>query len=478
MSTWSLPGYEVEQLLGFGASGEVWRARETATGEVVALKRPRAAADPAAVEALRREAALLGSLDTPYVVRLRGVVDGVLVLDHAAGGSLAALLVRRGCLEPGEVVTVAAPLASALAAVHAAGLVHGDVSPANVLFTADGMPLLTDLGAARAVGEQARGVEGTAEYVDPTVARGAPLAPASDVWALGALCHHLLAGTPPHDGSSADQVLASAATGGRAPLGLLAPTAPRALVAVVEAALSDDRAARPSAAALATALQRAQAPAAVRLTGATPTSAPTAAVRETHAVPRPARPAELPAPRRRPSLSALALTGLVLVLLMAGLLWSRAGGLPSARALPAVRLPSPTPTGSAGAVEPAPDWAQVLAGLDDLRAQAFADGAPGLLTKVYARGSAAAAADGAVIAALAAAGERARVRHQVRRVEQSSYTGDRARLRVVDVLGPQQILDAAGRLVQTRPGRGEASYDVDVARQDDGWRISDLAGVP
>ncbi len=122
---WSLPGYDVEALLGFGATGEVWRAREQATGDTVALKRLRAGADPSAVDALRREASLLRSLDTPYVVRLRDVLGSgegtVLVLDHAPGGSLAALLARRGSLEPGEVVTVGAPLAQALAAAHAAG---------------------------------------------------------------------------------------------------------------------------------------------------------------------------------------------------------------------------------------------------------------------------------------------------------------------------------------------------------------------
>lgn len=95
MSAWALPGFEVEELLGFGATGEVWRARERATGEAVALKRLRAGADAAALGALHREAALLRSLDTPYVVRQRAVIDDVLVLDHAAGGSLAALLVRR-----------------------------------------------------------------------------------------------------------------------------------------------------------------------------------------------------------------------------------------------------------------------------------------------------------------------------------------------------------------------------------------------
>ena len=281
---WAVPGYDVEELLGFGATGEVWRAREVASGEVVALKRLRPGADPVAVELLRREATLLRRLDTPYVVRLRAVVGDVLVLDHAPGGSLAALLVRRGALDPGEVVTVAAPLASALAVAHGLGMVHGDVSPANVLFTAEGMPLLADLGVARVPGEDRAGVDGTAEYLDPVVAAGGEPDAASDVWALAAVCHHLLAGTPPHDGVSAEDVLDAARAGGRAPLGLLAPSVPRALVAAVEAGLASNPAARPDAAAFCSLLRRAHAAAPVRMTGGAQSYAP---VRDTHVVRRP-----------------------------------------------------------------------------------------------------------------------------------------------------------------------------------------------
>ncbi|MCU1591745.1 MAG: Serine/threonine protein kinase, partial [Frankiales bacterium] len=241
---WALPGYDVQALIGFGATGEVWRARELSTGADVALKRLRPGADPAAVLALRREASVLRALDTPYVVRLRAVLgegeDTVLVLDLAVGGSLAALLTRRGTLDPSEVVTIAGPLAQALAAAHGCGLVHGDVTPSNVLFTADGMPLLADLGLARLAGESLATVDGTAEYVDPAVAAGGRPDAASDVWALAAVCHHMLSGCAPHDGDSADDVLDAARAGARAPLGLLAPSAPRPLVAAIEQALQAD----------------------------------------------------------------------------------------------------------------------------------------------------------------------------------------------------------------------------------------------
>ena len=488
MDAWTLPGFEVGELLGFG---------ETATGETVALKRLRADADPAAVQALRREATALASLDTPYIVRLREVVGDILVLDHAPGGSLAALLSRRGDLQPGEVVTVAAPLAAALAAAHAVGLVHGDLSPSNVLFTADGMPLLSDLGLARFTGERVDAVSGTAEYVDPVVAAGGPPGPASDVWALAAICHHMLAGSPPHAGGGVDQVLAAAVAGARAPLGLLAPRASRSLVAVVEAALSADPSRRPTAEAFATALQRAQAPAPVRLAGAPPVSAPVPDVRETHVVPRPtAPPAPTPARRRRrPSALVLGCVVLVLGLLAGGLVWARSGepagqvsALPVARQPPTLQPPTPQPpTPQAGPPGPSawpppvpgapaePAWGPVLDGLDRQREQAFAQGAPALLDRVWVPGSTGATGDAAALATLISAGRTAwGVRHEVRALRRTTWSAGHAELRVTDVLTPQVLRDAAGSAVQSLPGRGEAAYDVVLVQVADGWRIAEL----
>src|ERR1700722_19755611 len=151
----ALEGYVVDELIGFGGTGEVWRAREVETGETVALKRLRTRG-AAATERLRREAALLASVAGPHVIGVRRLVvegdEAVLVMDHAVGGSLATVLGVRGRLPAPEVVTVLAPIAAALAAAHASDLVHGDITPANILFTADGRPLLADFGVAQALG--------------------------------------------------------------------------------------------------------------------------------------------------------------------------------------------------------------------------------------------------------------------------------------------------------------------------------------
>ncbi|MEI4271933.1 protein kinase [Klenkia sp. LSe6-5] len=236
-----VPGYVLEELLGRGGTGEVWRARPRGSGPPVAVK-VLLRGDP---ERQVREAALLAELDHPHLVRLLEVVrrrtpDGeqvALVLDLLAGGSLARLLAARGRLRPGEVVTAVAPVAAALAHVHQRGVVHGDVSPGNVVLTAEGRPVLTDLGVARLVGEPDHG-EVTPPYVDPVVARGGAAGPASDVFGVAAAAFHALTGIPPWNAAGPGNTLAVAAAGQVPDLGLLAPEAPAALVAVVERGLS------------------------------------------------------------------------------------------------------------------------------------------------------------------------------------------------------------------------------------------------
>src|SRR5262245_27349038 len=122
-------GYVLENRLGSGSSGTVWRARRTGpVDQVVALKRLHDT-EPAQVERLRREAAVLAGLDHPHLVRVLEVVDDgdgiALALQLAPGGSLDRLLDQRGPLTAGEVVAVAAPLADAMASAHRRQVIHG-----------------------------------------------------------------------------------------------------------------------------------------------------------------------------------------------------------------------------------------------------------------------------------------------------------------------------------------------------------------
>jgi serine/threonine protein kinase len=190
----SVGDYDLEQQIGAGASGTVWKAhRRGPVARTVALKRLRSGSGAADLARMRREATVLTELDHPHVVRVLEVLhdgDGVAIaMQYAPGGSLDDLLAERGRLAPAQVVAVAAPVADALASAHRRGVLHGDVKPANILFTSDGEPLLTDFGVARTLGlVTSDQVSGTAEYLAPELLDGAQPDPRADVYALAVVC--------------------------------------------------------------------------------------------------------------------------------------------------------------------------------------------------------------------------------------------------------------------------------------------------
>jgi serine/threonine protein kinase len=261
-----VPGYDVDRWLGRGGSATVWLATEKSTGRKVALKcfpsGGRVTGEEPGPEAeMRREVRVLSVLDHDHLVRVHAVVrldfpseagsDGGgglgLVLDYAPGGSLAVLVAGRGRLSAGETVTVLTPVAQALAYLHAHGFTHGDIAPGNVLFTAQGKPLLADLGVARMVADATTDAEhGTDGFRDPAPvdAVRAGLQPERDVYSLAALGWFCLSGRAPEPEQQ------------RPPLPLLVPGVPAALAAALEAGLREDRRLRPTAAELATAIYR------------------------------------------------------------------------------------------------------------------------------------------------------------------------------------------------------------------------------
>src|SRR6476646_10037988 len=248
MSQPRVPGHVVHDLIGRGASGAVWAAtrihdRRRVAVKVVAVGAPGvgvgADGDAAAAQAVR-ELAVLTRIDNPHVVRLHCATpleDGrlALVLDLVDGGSLAAVVAGRGHLSAGECVTVLAPIARAVADLHTAGVLHGDLSPGNVLFAADGRPMLSDLGVARLTGERVEDVWATTGFVAPEVADGGQPSPAADVYALGALGWYALTGAAPPSVAL------------RPPLPALAPQAPAGLLRVLVDCLARDPARRPAA---------------------------------------------------------------------------------------------------------------------------------------------------------------------------------------------------------------------------------------
>ncbi|MBW3576082.1 MAG: serine/threonine protein kinase, partial [Actinobacteria bacterium] len=241
-----LGGYRLEEELGAGSTGTVWRARrEGPVSQVVAVKRLRVGAAASEVDRLRREAEILAQLDHPHIVRVLEVVDDAgpaVVMQFAPGGSLQDLLAERGRLTPGEMVAVAAPLADALASAHRRDVLHCDVKPANVLFTSDGEPLLSDFGVARRFASAVTAdqvVAGTAEYLAPELLDGGRPGVRSDVYSLGVVCYEALVGSPPYTGETPLAVVRAADRGSHVPLGTVSGVPP-ALAEVVQRAMARD----------------------------------------------------------------------------------------------------------------------------------------------------------------------------------------------------------------------------------------------
>jgi serine/threonine protein kinase len=198
--------YRLLEPAGSGGSAQVWRAIDLVSGDEVAVKRlhPIVFADVAGRARLRREFGALRALDEPHVVRVRDLrIDGseaALILDFVAGPSLAERLAAGPPFVPAEAVTVAFDIAAALTAAHAAGIVHRDVTPANILLDPADGARLTDFGIALGGDEPAvtatGQVMGTLRYLAPEQLRGAAATPASDLHGLAAVTYEMLAGRP------------------------------------------------------------------------------------------------------------------------------------------------------------------------------------------------------------------------------------------------------------------------------------------
>ncbi|MEU6910341.1 serine/threonine-protein kinase [Streptomyces coeruleorubidus] len=223
--------YLLEEPLGRGATGTVWRARQRETagaeaavpgqpGETVAIKvlKEELASDADIVMRFLRERSVLLRLTHPNIVRVRDlVVEGellALVMDLVEGPDLHRYLRENGPFSPVAAALLTAQIADALAASHADGVVHRDLKPANVLLQQyDGQmhPLLTDFGIARLADSpgltRTQEFVGTPAYVAPESAEGRPQTSAVDIYGAGILLYELVTGRPPFAGGSALEVL-------------------------------------------------------------------------------------------------------------------------------------------------------------------------------------------------------------------------------------------------------------------------------
>ncbi|MGH3719217.1 MAG: serine/threonine-protein kinase [Pseudonocardiaceae bacterium] len=246
--------YRLEEQVGSGGMGVVWRAVDEELGRVVAVKRTtRPPGDERARRQMRREARIAARLDHPHVVAFIDEVieapERWLVMEYVPSQSLAQILDRSGPLSPHQVTHIGGQIASALEAVHATGIVHRDVKPGNVLVTENGTAKLADFGISRPIcGDvtvtDSAVIGGTVAYLASEVADGQEATPASDVFALGATLFAAVEGIPPFGTSDNPLlVLRRAAAGDLLPFRRAGSLAP-----VLSALLQPDPAKRPDAA--------------------------------------------------------------------------------------------------------------------------------------------------------------------------------------------------------------------------------------
>ena len=351
--------YRLDDHIADGGMGEVWRGTDVLLNRTVAVKtlNDDRADDPQFRSRFRHEACSMAALHHPGIADVYdfGKLPGApyLVMAYVDGQPLHMRIADRGRLSVADTMSMVAQVARALQAAHDVGIVHRDVKPGNVIIHPDGTAVLVDFGIARSARSAAltgtREVLGTAYYIAPEQLSKQATGPAADMYALGAVAYHCLAGHPPFLGRDPLAVAVQHLREEPPPLPGDVPAAARA---VVMTALAKDPAARfLSAAAMATAAERAAGAASMdeqtivlahnRLRPGHPSSPPSTTVRRR--------------PRRRIVLmlllAALALLGASAALALTDPFGSNPGSPQPSTSVPAVPPGVPASSGSARPVE-------------------------------------------------------------------------------------------------------------------------------
>ncbi|MGV9194234.1 serine/threonine-protein kinase [Microbacterium sp. MC2] len=204
--------YELDSRIAIGGMGEVWEATDHVIGRTVAIKilKDEYMGDPGFLERFRAEARHAALVNHEGIASVfdYGEENGsaFLVMELVPGEALSTILEREGSLSTDKTLDIVAQTAQALQAAHAAGLVHRDIKPGNLLITPDGRVKITDFGIARIADQvplTATGqVMGTVQYLSPEQASGHPASPATDIYSLGIVAYESLAGKRPFTGES------------------------------------------------------------------------------------------------------------------------------------------------------------------------------------------------------------------------------------------------------------------------------------
>src|SRR5688572_30424112 len=222
----ALGRYELIEELGEGGMATVYRARDTELRRDVAIKVlfPHLAKRAEIVRRFDREARAAAALEHPNILRVYDVGGGggaggdppYIVMELVRGATLKDAIDKHGPLLAELAACAGALLADALAAAHAAGVIHRDVKPANAMVASDGRLLLADFGVARVEDDDSLvtrtgALLGTPAFMSPEQATGVDVDPRTDVYSLGATLYQLATGSPPYTGAAARVVAAIAA---------------------------------------------------------------------------------------------------------------------------------------------------------------------------------------------------------------------------------------------------------------------------
>ncbi|TSB17959.1 serine/threonine protein kinase [Streptomyces benahoarensis] len=264
--------YRLIERIGRGGMGTVWRARDEILARQVAVKRlhvsPQLDADELALrhERTTREAQAAARINHPNVVSVHDVVldDGLpcIVMEYVPAGTLGDLIKRAArenrFVDPREAARIGRGMIAALRAAHAAGVLHRDVKPGNVLLGDEGRVVLTDFGIAVASGTstltKTGELVGSIDYLAPERVKGGTPGPASDLWALGATLYQAVEGRPPFRKTTAVESAYAIAVDPLEPPAHAGPLAP-----LIEALLAKEPTDRPSAEVVEQALRSAEA---------------------------------------------------------------------------------------------------------------------------------------------------------------------------------------------------------------------------
>ena len=253
--------FTVGPLLGQGGFAAVFRARDNALNRDVAVKvlDVELAPSPNVAERFLREAQTVARLEHPHIVPIYKVGRQqeifYLIMRCIDGPSLGQLLETQHKLSLGDAARIARQVADGLAYAHSHDIVHRDIKPDNILLDKSGHVLVTDFGIAKAAqAAQAKAgsthltsegmIVGTPEYMSPEQASGDPLDGRSDIYSLGVVLYHMLAGSPPFEGLSSASVLAQQITEPPDPIRRHRPDVPEEMAVVLERMMEKNRSKR------------------------------------------------------------------------------------------------------------------------------------------------------------------------------------------------------------------------------------------